>query len=515
MADKDISIQIKTTADTAGAESAKRALEEVAQAGERAAAGGASGAPATRGFGGMLDSSPERTEGDTEAVKQKTAAIEEQVEALEDLTDAEAGVIDATKRLNEEAKTPDGFKALFDQQRLQETAREMRELGSTVRDLVQQFAATEAGKEFFGGLSEEARTFGGVALQTGAAVAQGWAAGGPIGAAVAGLNVLVREVGDSFLAVSRAQEEAARSYAAEEARITAQTRERRREAESRAIEQQIQRENDKLEDQSEILREQQGLLRDRKELADATFDLDQAQAAAAGATPEQLEIARVQKELRDKEQEIAQARTNRQNERGGIEVERDARDVRIRNARRRNDPEAVERLERERDELQEQLEDRERADGTLTRGEDAQLEAARRRAAARLTGIATGARGEAARDTERRARDREAAEERARSEGATAESRRQGLGREGEGLANTAARAIAGRSERAARQLEQLGDNLAENPTAAAADELGKMVDKFATSLEGRDAATARKLRDLSQKFDRLEARLKVKGDTP
>jgi hypothetical protein len=499
MADgKKFDIELGTKADTSGLEAVERQLKAVAAAGKEAVNPMTDGSQLRAG----------RAEDAAEQVRETTEAIQEQAEALEELTDAEAGVVDATKRLNEEAKKPDGFKALFDQQRLQQTAREMRALGATVRDLFQEFAATEAGKEFFGGLSDEARTFGSVAAQTGAAVAQGWAAGGPIGAAVAGLNVLVREVGDSFLAVSRAQEEAARSYAAEEARIIAQTRERRAIAENRAIEQQIQRENDTLQDQSEILREQQGLLKSRRELANATFQLEQAQSAAAGVSPEQLEIERVKKELRDKEQEIAQARVDRQNERGLLEVERDAREVRIRNARNRNDPEAVAELEREKAELQEQLQDRERADSTLARGEDAQLEAAILRAATRLTEIATGTTGAAARDTERRARDEAAAQERVRREAEAEAVRRQGLGREGEGIADGVARGAA--DPRQALAIEQIGNRIAADPAGDGLGELATAIERLMTTA---DEARARQLRQALERIERLEARVTKRAD--
>jgi hypothetical protein len=449
------------------------------------------------------------TEAQVEGVQEAAAAVEE-------LAGQQTAAAEATREMDEAAEQSDGFKKLFDQQRLQAIGKEVEKLGGTIGELVEGFKETKAGQDFFGGLSDEAKVFGGIAAEVGTSVVQGWAEGGPIGAALAGLNVLVKEVGDSFLAVARAEEQAAADLEAEMDRLNKQTRERKREAASDAIEKQFDRETEALSDQNEKLQEQAGLLKARKALADADFDLKQAQDEAAGKSPDQLAIERVQRGVQQAEAAARQELTRAQDERNVIENTRDAAALRGRIVLQRgfakDSPEFTKEKEAE-EAAAAKLADRERADATRRREIELEVEAARKRAAAELTRIASGTRENQTRDTERRAadeaREREREQARATAEGRTTATRRAGLGREGEGLADSAARAVAGRSERAARGLEDLGDRLASNPTAGAADALGSAVDKLAAGLEGRDAATARTLRQPAQQIERLAAGLK------
>lgn len=501
MADgKKFDIELGTKADTSGLEAVERQLKAVAAAGKEA-------------VNPMTDGSQLRAGGAGDAaeqVRKTTEAIQEQTEALEDLTDAEGGVVDATVRLNEEAKKPDGFKSLFDQQRLQQTAREMRQLGATVRDLFQEFAATEAGKEIFGGMSDDARAFGRVALQTGAAVAQGWAAGGPIGAAVAGLNVLVKEVGDSFLAVSRAQQEAARSYAAEEARIIAQTRERRALAADRQIEDRFRSETQWLENQNDQLQNNNRLLDARRGRMSAEFALRQEQDRAMGKSEGEIAIERINAERIAEQRELDRREFMARQQALGAENARDTqfrRTMGIGETKGTGSPEYREARQEWKDLDNETKQARARAAKEEAAIAEERL-ALQARTAQRLQEEARRQAEESARDSERRARDQAVAEERVSREAKEEAVRRQGLGREGEGIADGVARGAA--DPRQALALEQIGNRIAADP---AGDGLGKLTEAIESLMTTADDARARQLRQALERIERLEARLTKRAD--
>ncbi|WP_193214796.1 hypothetical protein [Luteolibacter marinus] len=126
-------------------------------------------------------------------------------------------------------------------------------------------------------------------------------------------------------------------------------------------------------------------------------------------------------------------------------------------------------------------------------------------------GVTTGAAAQRAADAAAKRKADEAAREAARV--AAEASQREQLGAQGEGIADQAARAIASRSERAAAQFEKLGNDLAGNPTAEAADRLGSALEKVAANLDGREQRTARQFRAMAERMERLEAKLRTSGD--
>lgn len=518
--DKDLKIGI--TADTSGAEQAKAALEGVKAAAEGAnaattAATGGSSPAESRGFGGQLDVGPSA---DPEPIRERTEAIEEQAEALEELTDAEAGVIDATDQLDKQADKPDGFKMLFDQQRLQAIGKEVEKLGGTVGDLAREFMDTEAGKRFFGGLSEEAQEFGSIALQTGAAVVQGWSEGGPIGAALAGLNVLVKEVGDSFLAVARAEEQAVADLAAETDRLAKRTKERNEIAADRAVEEAFRREGEFLGDQTEQLERQNRLLAARRDLNRAEQDLQDEQDLASGAaSPEEIRIRKIRADaaaeaqaIKDREKAARDAALAQE-----LEVQRQEN-----NARRIADKDGTfsEEFQTASKGLagaQGELRDRQLDAAAAAEERDLRLRELEKRTAEKLQAEALRNREAAERDSESRAR--EAARRRFQEE-------REGLGSRieaGEGRLDASARDASGRfGEVAGRRgapsgvvktLEEIANKLADGTNTA---ELQRIKESFARATQGLGGATIEALRDMlaaqeaqAKEIDKLRASMK------
>lgn len=86
-------------------------------------------------------------------------------------------------------------------------------------------------------------------------------------------------------------------------------------------------------------------------------------------------------------------------------------------------------------------------------------------------------------------------------------------GRAGESIADQAARLLGGKLPKAADAVEQLGNQIAANPTLQGLDKLGSALDKLAGTLAASDPATARKLRELNDKVERLEQQMKRNGD--
>jgi hypothetical protein len=464
MANNEISIGIRASGGEQAAAEAKKAetaLEGLKQAAEGAAAAAMSVDPS---INPMTDGSQLRAGKQAEEVQKSTRAIEQQVEALEELTEAEAGVIRSTAQLNEEARKPDGFKSLFDQQRLIEIGRELGKLGAAVGDFAREFAKTEKGQEILSGLSEQTKLYGSTAAGVAAGVAQGFATGGPIGAALAGLTALVEKFAGEYLDAQARIEASNAEFEQAAARAAEQLEKKQKAAANKSLEDQIAAETDRLEDQNEVLAENERLLRSRKELADSEFELRQAQDENAGKSRDQLEIERIQRQLRDREGELTAERSRLQEEANLKERAANNADVDARNFARVNgsdSPEAAAARERAR-KAREEFEDAERSNRGRFEEIENQRQTARNQAVTGITRIATGSRTEAERDSERRAEERRRQQEReereADRERDQAERQRTAAGRTGEGIADRAARSVSRGNEAAARRLEELGN---------------------------------------------------------
>lgn len=122
-------------------------------------------------------------------------------------------------------------------------------------------------------------------------------------------------------------------------------------------------------------------------------------------------------------------------------------------------------------------------------------------------GVGTSARVRMAQEQERERREAEAARGRQRQQAEAA--RRDGLGREGEGIADGVAR---GANPRQAAALEQIGNRIAADPTGGGLDQLTSAIERLLTSA---DAARSRELRRALERIERLEAKAKKGGDNP
>lgn len=123
-------------------------------------------------------------------------------------------------------------------------------------------------------------------------------------------------------------------------------------------------------------------------------------------------------------------------------------------------------------------------------------------------GVGTAARLRTAQEQEQERRESESA--RVRRERETAATRRQGLGREGEGIADGVARGAADPRQSAA--LEQIGNRIAADPTGGGLDQLASAIERLLTTA---DQARARELRRAMERIERLEAKVKKGGDNP
>ena len=503
MADRDIEIHVKTTADTSAAEAAKQALNEVAEAGARASADSA--------VNPMADGSQLRAgkpDDEAAAVAKKTAAIEDQAEALGELSDAEAGVVRSTRELDQSAANAQGFKSLFDQQRLQGVGQEIERLGSTIGDLASRFAATDRGKEAFAGLSEEVETAGGLALKTGAAVAQAWATGGPVAAALAAVNELVKEVGNSFLAVAEAEQRGQQEFARTQEETIRRARERQEVAADRAIAEAFEEENRKLGDQNERLAENARLLNARRDQRAANFELQQEQQRAAGVPEEQLRAEKIRFEAQLEREKIRQSELEARYRASIAERETNvARGNRDDIARTKGtnsaEFEAADKNVRDAEGAQS---DAERQAGVAAREAEFRRQALEARTAARLQAEARQSKAEAERETKRKADEARAAADKAARE-------RQQAGDRLGSIADQAANAAGRGNEAAAANFERLGNVVEANPTEKGAIALQQAIERFAASLEGNNAAAARRFRKMEQDIEGLRAKLKIGAD--
>jgi hypothetical protein len=82
------------------------------------------------------------------------------------------------------------------------------------------------------------------------------------------------------------------------------------------------------------------------------------------------------------------------------------------------------------------------------------------------------------------------------------------------GIADRAANA-AGRGgfQADAALIERLGNAVEANPNTAGVDALQRAIKSFAEAMESKDAADARKFREMAQDLERVKAKLKTGGD--
>jgi hypothetical protein len=498
------------------AAAAEQAADRVAEAQEKATKPATPAADASRGFGGMLETSPPGRDEGTDAIERQTQAIERQTQALEDLTDAEAGVARSTGRLNDEAKKPDGFAMLFSQQRLIEIGRQLGQLATVAGEFGREWAKTEEGQRALAGLSDETKAFGSVALGVASSVAQGFATGGPIGAALGGITALVEKVGGAWVESNERIKASNAEVAQAEEEHYQRMEQRRRAAANDAIERRLRREEEALKDQSAELRTQNELWEARKAAEDATLNRRNAEGALRGEDPF---VAR----RREIDLEEKQAMGDLLRERNRVDGE-------------------VAEAQRRRDEAAKAANDFAKANGTtgpeyaglrdkfdVAEAERLRLEQER---PGRLEAIARrerSVRDQAAADRDQLEEDRldrdlqqRRAQQRDVISAGEAQQRRQqqeearieALGREGSSAASQAAGAVARTNQRAARRLDELGARFAANPTDTGAAELEAAANRLADTLERQgDASGGRSLRELARRLDRVEAKLKTTRD--
>lgn len=442
---------------------------------------------------------------------------------LDKASEATDGLAESTKKLDETAKGK-GLSDLFNQQRLIEIGRQFERLGETVRSFAQKAAETEKGREALAGLSDATEVYGKVAGGVAAATAQGFAQGGPIGAGIAALTSLISSFADEWLDAQKRIEQSNKEFDDAVADQTERMRERKRVASDRAIEDAFQRENEILGDQNQKLTEQQRLLELRRELEKETFEEGQEVARGKGKSEADIRRDRIRFEAEQENQRI-------NDEEARIRLARDEAEARRKAALDRR--EALRERGTESKDFQDadknfQAADEAYDDASLTfersfGGLNLRRAAVTVRTRRRLTEENRREREEAEREQERAEEKREQEEKRAadkekrerdrkeREERQKAEERRR-LGLQGESIADQAA-GLTRENPRQSRALEEIGNNLARNPTAGGADALGDALESLARGLTGRDEDQARKYRALAEKVRRLEAQIKKGGD--
>jgi len=253
----------------------------------------------------------------TEQLREMDAAAQEVVYSLDEPTD------DASKQraeaLKEEADAVDGLagkllelgeKSLKSGSKLAESALmksltkerikgiqdQLGELGKTLEGLVTE-KLKEDGAELFQGMSEEAQVFGSTALSLVDGVATGFSQGGPIGAAIGGLNSLIKTVVNEFTESQKrikASEEALQTAIAESAE---RNRKRKQEATNKAIKNAYDAETEALREQSEELDKIRGQWDANKKLKESENRLATAQAQDAGVPEEVIALHAIEQGL--------------------------------------------------------------------------------------------------------------------------------------------------------------------------------------------------------------------------
>lgn len=264
-----------------------------------------------------IDIPPGDVSGPELAIQQIEEIKETAEQANVDVGRSAESIEDVFSKTAEGAKKADeGFKKLFDQQRLQGIGQQLGVLAQSAGAFAREFSKSDAGKEMFSGLSEEATIFGETALSIANGVAQGYAQGGPIGAAIGGLAGLIDKVGgewlDSNARIVQAEKEVSAAILANTSRI----RERRKEAAGREIEQTYRSEKQELEAQRQELERIAKIRNSERDLAKAKDKLADAKAVAAGTPQAAVDIENVGQDFEAQRQalgdELAGARAELQ-----------------------------------------------------------------------------------------------------------------------------------------------------------------------------------------------------------
>lgn len=327
MPSKNYKVSISTTADTSGAEAAEEALKRVGEAGEN-------------------DAQAAAFERADEAARQLGEGIEELEEGLQELGDT-AG------RANEEGVALDeNVSRIARAQKAQVLAQIADGVGKIGAEFKE--AADEV-REFDEDLADTLQTTGESIEQVTGAVSQlalGFAVGGPLGAGIAGIGVLVGGLANEY---KKVQIEALRAAAAEREALD-ELKQASADATAAAEARASAIANKEIE---EGLRAQLGLLRE------ATDEID-AQVSAA------RQLRREKEEVLESEDRLALAKADKAEERGDItpeqaeqrrgEIEQAAR-VRKREERKKQAREDAAAAQEKRDKaLQAELSGREKAD---------------------------------------------------------------------------------------------------------------------------------------------------------
>ena len=296
MADKDISIEIKTKADTSGAEAAKKALDEVARAGEQATSSSVN--PMADGSQLRAGNRAEEVRETTEAVEEQTDAIKKQADALEDLADAAEKTGDEAEdsgaKLDklvslERARVAADIARVFGQV-AGVVGNVRRELGGADADLDKTLKNVETGLNSVEG-----------AL---AGAAQGFAVGGPLGAAVGGFIGLatgpLKSAFDDMVADLKGAADAE-----EGARISTENYNRALAArkvllQELAFDKFWSAEEDRINSATAALRRQTQELAARRRANEAERELGQNTALAGGADPRAVGNADIAGDIRDR-----------------------------------------------------------------------------------------------------------------------------------------------------------------------------------------------------------------------
>jgi hypothetical protein len=550
--DKDLKIGI--TADTSGAEKATSALGDTADATKQVtaatrelteaekdfqtrkeafdarmaakrAAGTNTAAPEAEGPNPMTDGSQLRSGGASKHIEETTTALKEQVEVLEEVAEAEDSVARSTGnltsaqgKLNEEAKKPDGFKSLFDQQRMIQVGRLMGDLARAVGDFAREFSKTEQGQEMMSKLSKETEVYGKTLGSVVAGAAEGFAVGGPIGGLIGGLTGAVKNFAEEYIDAQARIEASNKGLAVAEAEHAALREKKMKAGATREVENQLRRETDELEDQNEALRENEALMRSRQDLAKAEFELKQAQDEASGKSKEEMDTERIQFELQQKNEMLSKQAWDRKVESnvadsGAVQAEEAARKIGEVNGTLSPEFQAAQEKAKKAREAAE--DDKRRLPKDLEQIEN-ERRSAGLGAAAGLTRISTRSADrlerEAQREKEKKDREKEQQEREEERERDADARKREGVGRGLEGIADRGASIVGKGNPKAAQSFEKIGDALANDPTAKEIGGLSKLLEGLEQYL-GPDSERAREVRKLQDQMRRLEGQLKKGGD--
>lgn len=323
--DKDIKLGIVTTADTSGAKQAEAALNKVAEASKDVAQAEATG------FG--RDTAAAKRIAALEAMeagmqKVEVAAVELK-QGLEQITEEVKDIEQATEQANEQGGELDENVRKITRA---ERGRALADLANHVGLIGQKFKEVAAEmEEFDAEAARSLRDTGENIEKTTTAISQlalGFAVGGPLGAGLAGITILVTDLmalfGEMELAAAQAaaREKQARLEVEQQIRTTAAAeRERQAEMESGAVLRALAEELSALEKITNERRIQSGLAREKRRLENEVLqaedqarlaEIDEAQATGKLTAPEaeaqRAEIeASARKRARETRKEDAQA----------------------------------------------------------------------------------------------------------------------------------------------------------------------------------------------------------------